>query len=121
MTSQTIIKERANRKANPKKKNDIAILRKQGEFWTNVAVQLVKPKRQAIEVNLGKLDKLTKDGEVVVVPGKVLSTGELNHKLTLGAFSLSEKARAKLKGSKVMSIEEMAKSYKDGKGVKVVA
>ncbi len=115
------MKERMNRKENPRKKDSVNFLRKQGDFWMGVATELVKPKRQGVVVNLSRLNKETKEGEIVVVPGKVLSEGELNHKITLGAFSLSDKAKSKMKGSKIMSVEDVAKSYKDGKGVKVIA
>ena len=48
--------------------------------------------------------------DMVVVPGKVLSEGELNHKITLVAFNISEGARKKLHGkADLMSFDELAK------------
>lgn len=121
MISQTKLKERARKKENPEVKELVDALRKKGAFWVEVATVLVKPKRQSVKVNLGKLNKETKDGEVVVVPGKILSNGELNHKLTIGAFSVSAKALEKMKSVKILSLDKMAEDYKDGKGVKIVA
>jgi len=121
MISKTKIKQRARKKDNPKVKELVDSLKKKGDFWAKVATLLVKPKRKSVKVNLEKLNKETKAGEVVVVPGKVLGTGELNHKLTLGAFSLSAKAEEKMKDVKVLGLDEMAESHKDGKGVKIIA
>ncbi|MFC1685712.1 50S ribosomal protein L18e [Nanoarchaeota archaeon] len=120
MVSQTKIKDRVRKKENPEMKEVVSALRKKSAFWQEVATLLVKPKKRSIKVNLGKLDKETKAGEVVIVPGKILSSGELSHKLTLGAFSFSEKALEKMKAVKVMSLDKMADSYKDGKGVKLI-
>jgi large subunit ribosomal protein L18e len=83
-----------------------------------VARKLESATRRRPEVNLWKLDKYTKEGEFVVVPGKVLSEGELSHKITLVAFNLSKKAEEKLKGkAKLASFDEVAKA----KNVKVIA
>ena len=56
---------------------------------------------------LDKLDKETKEGEIVIVPGKILGKGQLNHKLTLAAFSFSSKALEKIKNSKIVQIEDL--------------
>ena len=118
--SQTRLKEKAGKKDNPEKKEMVFSLRKLGPFWIDVAAQLAKPRRQIVTVSIEKLNKSTKEGEVVVVPGKVLSPGELDHKITLSAFSYSENAREKLKNAKVMPIGRMAESFKDGKGVRIL-
>ena len=65
-------------------------------MWKRVANDLAKPTRQRRIVNLYKLDKNTKEGEVVVVPGKVLGVGELNHKITVAAWSFSISALEKI-------------------------
>lgn len=121
MKSKTKLKVKIRKKENEEKKSVIRDMMKSGQFWLGVAELLAKPRKQQVEVSLGKLDKSTKEGEVVVVPGKVLSSGELNHKLTLAAFSLSDKVREKARGAKLMELKEMIRTHKDGKGVKVVA
>jgi len=120
MISQTKLKERTGRKDNPDRKDAVFFLRKLDPFWIDVATQLAKPRRQGVAVSIEKLDKNTKDGDVVVVPGKILSPGELGHKITLGAFSFSDKAKEKLKSAKLMTIEKMAEANRTGKGVKVI-
>ena len=42
------------------------------------------------------------EGEIVIIPGKVLSQGEINKKITIIALNFSEKAREKLLKSKTI-------------------
>ncbi|MDE1851473.1 MAG: hypothetical protein KGH69_02165 [Candidatus Micrarchaeota archaeon] len=69
------------------------------------------PKRSRIKVNLNKLDLLSKDGESIIVPGKVLGDGTLTKKIRISAVDYSESALAKLKESKssIVGIAEIAK------------
>ena len=121
MVSKTRMKERANRKENPEKRELTLLLNKANSFWREVAVMLAKPRRSSVEMNVGQINKKTKDGEVIIVPGKVLSSGDLDHKLTLSAFSFAERSKEKMKNAKILSIKQMAEAYKDGKGVRVLA
>ena len=70
------------------------------QIWRRIADDLQKPTRRRRIVNLSRLDRYTKENEVVVVPGKVLGSGELNHKLTIAAYNFSEQALEKIKKSK---------------------
>jgi large subunit ribosomal protein L18e len=78
---------------------------------------------QKVEVNLNKLSKFTDNGDIVVVPGKVLGTGTIDHKITLCAFSLSESAAKKMvdAGCKILSIKEFTEKFPEGSKVKIVA
>ena len=120
MISKTKIKERAANKGNPAMKSLVDALKKQNKFWLEAAYYLTKPSRQMVSISVGKLSQLTKEGDIVLVPGKVLSDGEIGHKITIAAHAFSEKAIKKLKGSKVMGIDEMLKTNKEGKGVKLI-
>ncbi len=70
-----------------------------------------KPKRQRISVNIAKLEKLSNDGENVIIPGKVLGRGTISKKINVAAVSYSNGADGKLKdaGCKVLEIKEMLK------------
>lgn len=91
-------------------------------IWSAVKEEIAGPRKNRREVNLGRLARVTKDGQVVVVPGKVLATGALGHKLTLCAFSISEAAAKKVidAGGKVVSFEDLIKKHPDGKGVQII-
>ena len=65
-------------------------------LWRRIALDLEKPTRQRRVVNLSSLSRFTKENEIIVVPGKVLGAGSLNHKITISAFSFSDGAKEKI-------------------------
>jgi len=91
-------------------------------IWKKVADDLNVPTRQRRVVNLSKLERLTSDNDVVIVPGKVLASGEISHKITVAALKFSREALEKLKksGSSAISIQELLKKNPEGKGVKII-
>ncbi len=91
-------------------------------IWKTVKEFLEKPKRKRVAVNISKINRYTKDGDMVVVPGKVLSCGEMKHKVVIGAFAYSERAKKKLieAGCEVLTIEELVKRNPKGSGVKII-
>ncbi len=91
-------------------------------IWDRVAELLERPKSKRAEVNLAKISRYTTEGSIVVVPGKVLGTGNLNAKITIGAFSFSESALNKIlaSNSKALTIRELVKMYPKGSGVRII-
>ena len=73
-------------------------------------------------LNLTDINDGSKEGDTVVVPGKVLSQGEINKKIKVVAFGFSKKAREKLMKSKSdpTAISEEIKKNPDAKGVKIL-
>ncbi len=67
-------------------------------FWKNVAEILNKPTRNKITINVDKINKLAEKfkGKTLVVPGKILSNGELNTKVKVVAVEASNKAEEKI-------------------------
>jgi large subunit ribosomal protein L18e len=90
-------------------------------IWKKVSKKLSGPRRDKIEANLYRINKKTKENDVIVVPGKVLGVGEIDHKLTIACLNCSKTARKKIEtsGSKLLSIEELLEQYPEGKDVKV--
>jgi large subunit ribosomal protein L18e len=70
------------------------------KLWAKVAEEFQKPTRNSRSINLNKINHLTKENDIVIVPGKVLGNGELQHKITIAAFKISSQAHEKLKESK---------------------
>lgn len=91
-------------------------------FWKRIASDLEKPSRDRRIVNLSKINRVTKQGEIIVVPGKVLSDGDLNHSLTIAAWQFSNKAVEKInkKKAKAISIYELMKTNIKGKRVRII-
>lgn len=117
--SKTKIERRMRAKRNPILVNTIVQLKKD-----NVAVAklLVRPVKKMTDLNLSEIDKRVKEGETVLVVGKVLSSGDLTKKVKIVAWSASEKAKEKIKESKsefVTIIQELKKN-KELKGVKII-
>lgn len=78
-------------------------------IWRDLAEKLKRPRRKRVEVNLFKINKYVKENEIAVVPGKVLSVGELTKPLTIAAWKFSKKAIEKIQKSqgKAISIYEL--------------
>jgi len=74
-------------------------------------------------VNVSKLDKYCKKNESVVVPGKLLASGEITKPVTVASFVASPKAIDKVKaaGGKYMTLDEMIKQNPKGKKVRIMA
>ena len=87
-------------------------------IWSRLADLALKPSSRRV-VNLTRINKTTKDNDVLFVPGKVLGTGNLSHKITLSSFSMSTTAANKIiqTGGKIMTYSDMIKKYPTGKGV----
>lgn len=54
------------------------------------------PSRKSRIVNLYKIEKYSKEGDIIVVPGKVLGIGSLSHKVTVVALDFSKSALKKI-------------------------
>jgi large subunit ribosomal protein L18e len=82
-----------------------------------VADDLSASASQRAQVNLSRLERLTKDGEKVIVPGKVLGDGIFSKKITVIAFSASQSAIEKLEkaGSKFIEIKDYISKNPDSK------
>jgi len=121
MKSKTKISKQTEKKSNTELVETIINAKKQ-EAWLEVASILSGPRRARICMNLEDINKKSKEGETVVIPGKVLSQGELTKKMKVIALNFSDKAKEKLLSSKcqIAYIQEEIKSNPSGKGVKVL-
>jgi len=92
------------------------------KIWKRIASDLEKPTRNRRIVNLSKIDRYTRENETVIVPGKVLGSGDLNKKITIAAYSFSEQALDKIKISegKAINIKELMKSNPKGSKIKIL-
>ena len=88
-------------------------------IWSKLAKLALKPHSARRTINLKRVDQYTKENDVVVVPGKVLGTGTVSHKITLCSFSISNSAASKIieSGGKIISFTEMIEKFPTGKGV----
>ncbi|NAZ12170.1 MAG: 50S ribosomal protein L18e [Desulfurococcales archaeon] len=65
-------------------------------IWEKVSEILSRPRRKRVAVNIGKINRLANDGEIIIVPGRVLGGGLLEKKLVVIAESFSKTAWQKI-------------------------
>jgi len=114
MTNQLVIQMVRELKGASKKNN--------APIWSRLAELALKPSSAKRTINVGQIDKFVKDNDVIVVPGKVLGTGNISHKITLCSFSMSTSSAKKVlqSGGKILSFSELIKNHPTGKGVVII-
>ena len=121
MKTKTLIEKQLQRKANPILVETI-IAAKKNENWKKVASILSGSKKNRLNINLEEVNKESKEGEIIVVPGKVLSQGEVNKKIKIIALGFSERAKEKLLKAKIETSNMLDEIKKNphAKGIKVL-
>ena len=101
---------------------DLEVKAKNSNFWKRIMKDIKKPSRQRRTVNIYKINKSARDGETIVVPGKVLSVGDLSKKVDVAALTFSAEAKRKIEDAngKVMSITELLQNNPEGKKVRIL-
>lgn len=119
--SITHIKAKTDRKTNPILVETILLARK-NKSWLKLAHKISGSKKDQPSINLSELDEIAKAGETIVVPGKILASGNITKKLKLVALSISSSALAKLKETKseYLSIADEIKANPKATGVKIL-
>jgi large subunit ribosomal protein L18e len=108
------------KKDNPVLASLIEKLKKSDKpIWLKVAVELERSRRKKVEVNLSKIDRLVENNSVVLVPGKVLGSGNITKKITVAAFNFSSGAKKLLdqNGSKISTIDAIMAANPSGKEI----
>ena len=121
MKSKTLIEKQLKRKTNPELVQTI-IASKKNLKWIEVSSSLSGLSNERVVFNLDFIDKQAKEGETIVIPGKVLSMGELNKKIKIVALAASKSAIEKINknGSTFITIIEEIKLNPEAKGIKIL-
>lgn len=115
--SKSKIENRIRKKTNPILVKTLISLKKTNP---EVAKVLAFPRRQMVKFNLEFLEQNCKDGERILVPGKVLGDGELTKKIKVVAFSFSQSAREKMKKAKIEFSELSEENPKELNSLKLI-
>ncbi|MBI2451924.1 50S ribosomal protein L18e [Candidatus Pacearchaeota archaeon] len=121
MTSRTKIKRHLRAKTKPELIETLKLALK-NEKWNHIAKLLSYPTRKQSSINLSDIEKQTTPGDTVLIPGKILSKGEITKKVRICALGISETAKEKLKKTKseyVSILEEINKNRKC-EGIKII-
>lgn len=110
--------------SNPEKIQTLTLLRQAGKrserrVWRDMSNRLESHKSQMSNVNISKVSKLTKEGDVVIIPGKVLGSGIIDHKIHIGAFAFSGVAIEKIRRAdgEPLSVQAFIQKYINHKGL----
>lgn len=91
------------------------------EIWAALAKKLARSKHSRVAVNLSRISRTLKEGEMAAVPGKVLGAGNLNGR-SVAAFCFSKVARKKIEnaGGECLSLEALVQKNPRGSGVRII-
>ena len=114
MKSKTKIRKQTEKKINPEVVETIKLCNKSKE-WKEIAAILSGSRKNYANINLNQIKK------DVVVPGKVLSSGESGkHKVVALAFSEKAKEKIEKAGGKALTILDELKLNKTRKGLEIL-
>ena len=115
------------KKTNPNLIELINKLNKQSKsedaaIWKDVAQRLERSNRRTAEVNLSDIARHAKADETILVPGKVLSNGNLEEKVNVVALKFSAKAQEKIEsaGGECISIDEIIETNPKGSNIRII-
>jgi len=91
-------------------------------LYRYIAQRIQTPRRKRTAINVGKLERYTETSDTVIVPGKVLAAGRLEHQLTVAALNFSEHARKQIENANgiCMTIAELVEKNPSAKGIKIL-
>ncbi len=121
MISNTKIGKRVGNKTNSEVVETL-LAAKKNVAWNKVAQLISGSRKKYASVNLKEIDGESKDGETIVVVGKVLGNGKINKKVRVCAMNFSESAFEKLKEVKsegIILLEEIKRNPK-AEGIKIL-
>ncbi|MEK6826059.1 MAG: 50S ribosomal protein L18e [Nanoarchaeota archaeon] len=96
-------------------------IEKKVKIWKVVAYELEKPTRIRRVVNLERINRVCNNNETILVPGKVLASGDLDKKLTVVAWAFSQSALDKInEKGKALHIHQLMEENPTGSGVRII-
>jgi large subunit ribosomal protein L18e len=114
-------------KSNPRLTELIRLLKKTSsenevQIWRDIAIRLEKSSNNYAEVNVSKINRYAKEGETLLVPGKVLGSGLLDCRVTVAALNFSEAAEDKIAGKQgeCITIEQLLAQNPKGSHVRIL-
>lgn len=119
--SKRTLKSRIRKKTSPATAVTISLAAKNPAWMKYAKIFSMSTKRHS-SVNLRDIDKQTSMGDTVLVPGRVLSVGDMTKKVKICSFGISQQALEKLKKTKSVwcSIIDEIKSNPRAEGMKVM-
>jgi len=91
-------------------------------IWSAISYSLANSRKHMVQVNVGRIARVTKVGDTVAVPGKVLGSGRINHKITIAALGFSSTALKRITsaGGRCITIRKLLEENPRGSNVKII-
>jgi large subunit ribosomal protein L18e len=118
--SKTEISKKTKKKTNSVLVETINLAKKNNLL--ELAKKLTRPTRMQAKINLEELGKEVKDGEKIIIPGKILGNGNIDKKITVIALAFSAGAKEKLKkaGCETKFLIKEIEENKTLKGIRII-
>ena len=118
---------KTSKKTNPVIVELINDLKKQSwkskaPIWRDIAKRFERPLKNWSEVNISRIARNVKANETIIIPGKLLGTGEITIPVTVSAFNATNNALNKITkaGGKFVPIKRLMTDNPKGKGVRII-
>ena len=118
---------KATGRTDPNKISLIRFIKQNGiknnaTIWKKLSEELSVSNRNRTMVNLSHINRVTKSGDEIVIPGKVLGAGLLSHELNIAAENFSSSAREKIiaAGGQCLSFEEIISKNPKGANIRLL-
>jgi large subunit ribosomal protein L18e len=112
---------------NPQFTETLRLLRKKSReedanIWKAVAGKLGTSKHKRVSINLNHMNRYSVEGDTIIVPGKVLGAGDLDHKLSIAAFNFTKQAKEKIEkaGGECLTIQALVDRNPKGSNIKII-
>ncbi len=93
--------------------------KKNSKLWKRIVYELSKSRRRKTIVNLDKINLYTKEKEIALIPGKVLSSGQITKNIKVSAYQFSQQALTKL-GNKAILLKDLIKEDPKNKHIRII-
>ena len=90
-------------------------IKQKSKFWKRIATELEKPRKNMRVVNVARLQKNVRKGEIAVIPGKVVGVGKYDG--DIAAYQFSETVK---KNNKIMDLVELMKKCPNGQKCRII-
>ncbi|MEN4007202.1 MAG: 50S ribosomal protein L18e [Methanobacteriaceae archaeon] len=92
------------------------------KIWKDFAKRLERPSRNYAEVNISKINRYSSPDETILVPGKILGSGQLDHMVNVAALGFSKKAEEKIgaAGGRCLNITEILNENPKGSKIRII-
>ena len=91
-------------------------------IWLAISRALNKSRKNMARINLSRISRLTRNGDTVAVPGKVLGAGDVDHRVTVAALAFSASAREKIRlsGGTCITLNQLLEKNPKGTEVRIM-